>query len=574
MQYRRNVAMALIAAVLALGAGYVAYGKAGQPDSAAAQGAEQAMPPLKAPDHPIVRWSDEALAPYLWTWMDDVTLTEEGLQATAAKKDPLRPFFLAFRLLHIYDRTKDEKVGIAAKRALDFMLDEYEPAERSPKGYRWFYGFPYENLPANWWSSMDALFGPLVLYAGWQQFGIERYRDEAIKSAKRSLVPPPEGGVLWRSPKGCWLSEYAWGTMTEEQEFHVLNGHLYGLQALAMLAALTQDRELTEAYSCARDGTIARRSAFMNADHSWTLYQTTPPTINPTHYLLFETAQFRALELVTGDPAWRVDSDVRAQDFQQQYPLQLSQNADKSYTVRFSMVGAPHPYWTDTYPVTVSCSVDGQEKSSKSVGHYNQNLPFHERFFVSLQVDKIPQQCSVYVHPLPTGRTLAYTQTKFVVDTLTPPESVPVKPQASYNATPIAGTEDSVRIDPAGGQTEGRVELKLDRPVSKADTIALIIRSDADHQLGMLLYDKDGKSATREYNDIKAGKDNIVLLNRIGFNRGDTLSDDLASLYLRIYTRPNDKPFNVSIKQLDILKDPAQLKAFFEQHKDAYLHQQ
>lgn len=204
-------------------------------------------------------WSDEALAPYLWTWMDDVTLTEEGLQATAAKRDPLRPFFLAFRLLHIYARTHDEKVAVAAKRALDFMLDEYEPAERSPKGYRWFYGFPYENLPANWWSSMDALFGPLVLYAGWQQFGIERYRDEAIKSAKRSLVPPPEGGVLWRSPKGCWLSEYAWGSMTEKQEFHVLNGHLYGLQALAMLAALTNDPELQEGYRCAREGTIARR---------------------------------------------------------------------------------------------------------------------------------------------------------------------------------------------------------------------------------------------------------------------------------------------------------------------------
>ncbi|KAG1531253.1 hypothetical protein G6F50_016804 [Rhizopus delemar] len=82
---------------------------------------------------------------------------------------------------------------------------------------------------------MDALFGPLVLYAGWQQFGIERYRDEAIKSAKRSLVPPTEGGVLWRSPKGCWLSEYAWASMTQEQEFHVLNGHLYVARATARL---------------------------------------------------------------------------------------------------------------------------------------------------------------------------------------------------------------------------------------------------------------------------------------------------------------------------------------------------
>jgi hypothetical protein len=572
MQFRHAVAIASIVAILALGIGYLAVGKSGAP--VLEQTAEAPMPALKAPDHSIVRWSDEALAPYLWTWMDEVTLTEEGLQATAAKKDPLRPFFLAFRLLHIYDRTHDEKVGAAAKRALDFMLDEYEPAERSPKGYRWFYGFPYENLPANWWSSMDALFGPLVLYAGWQQFGIERYRDEAIKSAKRSLVPPTEGGVLWRSPKGCWLSEYAWASMTQEQEFHVLNGHLYGLQALAMLAAQTQDPALTEAYSCARDGTIARRGEFMNADHSWTLYQTTPPTINPTHYLLFETAQFRALELVTGDPAWRKDADVRSQDFRQQYPLQLSQNADNSYTVMFSMVGAPHPYWTDTYPVTVSCSVDGREVSAKSRGHYNQSLPFDDRFFVSLRLDKTPQQCSVYVHPLPSGRTLAYTQSAFSVEKVLQPENLPLDMEASYNASKATEAAGDLRINPAGGHTEGRIELKLNRPVTSGDTIALIINSAADHQLGMLLYDKEGHSATREYNDIKAGKDNIVMLNRLGFNRGDKLTDNLGSLYLRIYTKATDKAFNVSIKQLNILKDPAQLKAFFEQHKDAYFHQQ
>ncbi|MFM9891847.1 D-glucuronyl C5-epimerase family protein [Achromobacter xylosoxidans] len=560
--------------ILALGVGYFAISKSSKIQSTSTQAAIEPMPPLKAPDHSIVMWSDEALTPYLWTWMDDVTLTEEGLQATAAKRDPLRPFFLAFRLLHIYARTHDEKVAVAAKRALDFMLDEYEPAERSPKGYRWFYGFPYENLPTNWWSSMDALFGPLVLYAGWQQFGIERYRDEAIKSAKRSLVPPPEGGVLWRSPKGCWLSEYAWGSMTEAQEFHVLNGHLYGLQALAMLAALTNDPELQEGYRCARDGTIARRNEFMNADSSWTLYQTVPPTINPTHYLLFETAQFRALELVTGDPVWKHDTDVRARKFQEQYPLQLLKNAEDSYTVLFSMVGAPHPYWTDTYPVTVSCSIDGKEVAIKNGNHYKQSLPFHERFFISMNVEKIPQQCSVYVHPLPAGKTLAYTQTSFNVEKNSLYEDLPVHVEATYNATGPSDTGGKTHIDPSAGHTEGRLKIKLNRPVTKIDTIAIVIRSDIDHQLGMLLYDDNGKSATREYNDVKAGRDNIILLNRVGFNRGDKLSNNLSSLYLRVYTRSTDKPFDVTVKEVSILKHPSELREFFKQHQDAYFHQQ
>ena len=573
MQYFRHLLFGFSALVLALGVGYLTIS-----NDAKSQSAEKSeiapMLPLKAPNYPIVMWSDEALAPYLWTWMDDVTLTEEGLQATASKRDPLRPFFLAFRLLHIYARTNDEKVGAAAKRAIDFMLDEYEPAERSPKGYRWFYGFPYENLPANWWSSMDGLFGPLVLYAGWQQLGIERYRDEAIKSAKRSLVPPPKGGVLWRSSKGCWLSEYAWGAMTEKQEFHVLNGHLYGLQALAMLAALTNDPEILEGYRCAREGTIARRNEFLNADSSWTLYQTTPPTINPTHYSLFEMAQFRALGLVTGDPVWKHDADVRARNFKEQYPLQLLQNTDKTYAVLFSMVGAPHPYWTDTYPVTVSCRVDGKEVSFKNGNHYKQNLPFWERFFIAMQVDEIPQQCSVYVHPLPEGKTLVYTQKSFSVEKKSLLEDLSVQLESTHNATVIADSTGKARIDPRAGGIEGRLKIKLGRTVTNVDTIAVVIRSDIDHQLGLLLYDDAGNSATREYNDIKAGHDNIVLLNRIGFNRGDKLSNKLSSLDLRIYTRPTDKSFDVSVKQVSVLKSPFELKEFFKQHQDAYFHQQ
>lgn len=118
------------------------------------------------------------------------------------------------------------------------------------------------------------------------------------------------------------------------------------------------------------------------------------------------------------------------------------------------------------------------------------------------------------------------------------------------------------------------MKIKLDRTVTKIDTIAVILRSDVDHQLGMLLYDDSGKSATREYTDIKAGRDNIVLLNRIGFNRGDKLSNNLSSLYLRVYTRTTDKPFYVTVKQVSILKHPSELREFFKQHQNAYFHQQ
>ena len=179
-----------------------------------------------------------------------------------------------------------------------------------------------------------------------------------------------------------------------------------------------------------------------------------------------------------------------------------------------------------------------------------------------------------YVHPLPEGKTLVYTQKSFSVEKKSLLEDLSVQLESTHNATVIADSTGKARIDPRAGGIEGRLKIKLGRTVTNVDTIAVEIRSNIDHQLGLLLYDDAGNSATREYNDLKAGYDNIVLLNRIGFNRGDKLSNKLSSLDLRIYTRPTDKSFDVSVKQVSVLKSPFELKEFFKQHQDAYFHQQ
>lgn len=242
-----------------------------------------------SPPKMLAAGTDVELAPFLWSWMDPVTFNEEGLQKTAAKKDPLRPFFLAFRLLTIYEKTKDPAALESAKRALDFMLDEYQPATREAEGTRWFYGFDYDRgIKAPWWSGMDGFFGPMTLYAGWQVTGNERYREAAIKSAKLMLRQPSDGGALWRDGEDCWISEYSWKGITRDKEYHVLNGHLWGLQALYMLAEASGDKELKDAYQCARHGTISRLPQFYNKTDTWTWYQLVPRVINPTHYNIIE----------------------------------------------------------------------------------------------------------------------------------------------------------------------------------------------------------------------------------------------------------------------------------------------
>lgn len=61
---------------------------------------------IDVPALKIVRHDTDALAPFLWLGKIDLTLTQEGLLNVAAKRDPLRPFTLAFRLLREYDRNR------------------------------------------------------------------------------------------------------------------------------------------------------------------------------------------------------------------------------------------------------------------------------------------------------------------------------------------------------------------------------------------------------------------------------------------------------------------------------------
>src|SRR5690606_24348437 len=106
-------------------------------------------------------------------------------------------------------------------------------------------------------------------------------------------------------------------------------------------------------------GTINRLSQFYNSAGTWTWYQINPKVVNPTHYNIIEQAQFNSMAALTGDGAYAEAARRRGDIFQKTYPLHLVKVVD-GYEVQFSMMGAPNPYWTDTYPVTVRCKVEGQ----------------------------------------------------------------------------------------------------------------------------------------------------------------------------------------------------------------------
>lgn len=517
--------------------------------------------------------TDVELAPFQWSWMDPVTFNEEGLQKTASKKDPLRPFFLAFRLLTIYEKTGDPKALESANRALNFMLDEYQPATREAEGTRWFYGFDYDRgIKAPWWSGMDGFFGPMTLFAGWQATGDERYRDAALKSAKLMLRQPPEGGVLWRDGEECWISEYSWNGITRDKEYHVLNGHLWGLQALFMLADASGDKDLKEAYQCARKGTVSRLPAYYNAAGNWTWYQLVPRVINPTHYNIIEVAQFRAMVALTGDKVYKEPEQRRTAIFKNAYPLYLVKTP-KGLQVQFSMMGAPNAYWTDTYPVTVSCKVGGKVVSQTNRDAYSKK-PLAERMILRLPVSKIPEQCAVSIHS--NVEVNMYKQDSFKIIKDIKEEIIDIAPVVTMQGALLPNQR--ISIIPAKGDGaqagEARVVLDINRDVSASEIIALVIHSTEDSQLGIVLDGANGKRASSYYPILKAGRDSIVVFNTLGFDKGAELEGRITKLMLRIYTKPNTRDFEVAIKEASVIRNAANLESFFKRNKSANFPQQ
>ena len=522
---------------------------------------------LMKPDTRILSLPDAALGPYVWTFKGKLKYSDDLLTQRMDAKDPLRLFWLAFRLMRDEAKLGDDLAGARARKILDLLLDEYQPADRSEAGIHWQYGFDYEGIKSGWWSGMDAFFGPLVLYAAWQEYGIERYRDAALKSARLSLQAPPKGGTIWQGQDGCWVSEYTWKDMSRSDEYHVLNGHLFGLQAIYMLGVLSGDSDFSNAYECGVRGTKAMALNFSNARNDWSWYQATPKVVNPPHYLLFEANQHRALRLLTGDEYWQAGFDTRAAMFAGAYSPAVTKTPEGTYRVLLSMLGAPHPYWPDTYPMELKCTAGDVERKSLGRNHYNEKKPYVERFIASVDLPSPPDSCAVSIDVFEDGLT-QMTTAKSLPVVSAEPEQLKVAPKLSYNSTGFGANEQEVLVNPIGGSIEGRIELPIDEDMGPTETLALVVTSELKTQLSFLLEDSKGVVSKRDYNDIVAGKPNLVLVNRLGFVGEDKQAKRIKSITLRIHSGANKEQFKFSINDLQMVRNAAQfetlLKSFGE----------
>ncbi|WP_410963471.1 hypothetical protein, partial [Salmonella sp. SAL04292] len=76
-----------------------------------------------------------------------------------------------------------------------------------------------------------------------------------------------------------------------------------------------------------------------------------------------------------------------------------------------------------------------------------------------------------------------------------------------------------------------------------------------DSQLGIVLDGANEKRASSYYPVIKSGKDNIVIFNKLGFDKGSELEGHIAKIMLRFYTKPNERDRDIEIKEVSVIRN-------------------
>lgn len=509
--------------------------------------------------------------PFWWSGTPASNESATTIQEAIDRKNPYQVFHRLYRTL-LQHRADPAELGAVVEQ-LDYMLEQYEPAIRKDGGVIWQYGHPHGKIPSGWWSGMEGFQGSLALYSAGEILSSERYTAAGIASARLYLKPPSEGGVLWKKDGKCWISEYAWKGMSEGDEFHVLNGHLLGLLALYLLSDKTGLPDLEEAYQCARAGTEALAETFYFKSDVWTNYQTTPTVLNQTHYLLFETVLFEALFTLTNDPFYDAEAARRKAIFAKQYPVVVTYERGR-YRALVSAIGAPHPYNPDNYGFELTCkTADGAITKGTHFAQFDTGQPRAARLVFALDLTTPPMECRYEMRRAEFGFEL-YTQREFQIVSKEI-EDLPVKLTASLDAVSLQGEEvtiePSFKADVAKDtylNNEGRITFRLGREIENRDMIALVLHSTKDFNLATLLTDSAGKTVGRYQMPISKDCDNLILVNRLGFEGGADLSKLLQSLTLRIFTDAADQQFRVKVKRASMITNPAQLRSLLENESD------
>jgi hypothetical protein len=446
-----------------------------------------------------------------------------------------------FRLLHEFHHG-DLAAGADARNGLNVFINRWPNLTNDGVVYRWNYNRSYKNHGPGWWSGMATFLGTAVLVAAYESFNDTKYLDFARRALHSALRSPEQGGSIWREGKKCWISEYSWEGMKQSDEFYVLNGHLFGLQALKMVADALQDEEAESAYRCAVRGTAARVGAFILPN--WSLYMLNKPTIDPLHYVIFELSQFESLFTMTREPMFAEEASRRRALFASLFPIFFDPQTNDLVVSR---IGAPHPYFIDIYDNQISCMLNDGSKWT-SARFPRSDVSIVDRGIIRVRPPSVPKNCDFVSFMGNQPVTLYSAAPVRVLIKDGAPLEIKTALSANYDAslTKDRRVTISPKIQqPAGPDnyqsTKATITLSGDLNLLPTELFGVELISSRRASLGVSLSDTAGRSVFRYYPAIEANIKTQILLSLLGFDDYKSLGR-ATSITLTFYTDADHMP--------------------------------
>ena len=496
--------------------------------------------------------------PFVWLY-PDCDDEASGFQARLEGGDPLQATTIATAC---WLKTRD--IALAEQR-VEQIIEKWQLDE---PGKFLDYKYAYNGLKPGWRSGMDSYSFPLLLVSVWQETGNDRYLQLARRLLDHAGKDVTDGGLVWRETNGCWFSEYAWDGMTADDEYHVLNGHLYALQAVRMIAEAIRDQELHSLYECGLAATKARAEEF-KIGTQWARYMLRPSTINPVHYLIIETMQFDAMVRLDPDSFYAEQAALRRNLLNKYFPVRFVAGEDGS-RLWLSALGAPHPYWIDTYPLYLTCR-DGAITEVHAIRQpRDESAPLQQRVFLDAPTELDPDKAVCRVESRYAGHAQMLYESPVLVlrEPVAPGRYLDASIAASLDAQLMDSGE--VLIDPKPTftvppaptsylDTQGRLTFTLESPVQWPDEglIGFEFSTDGSLSLGVVVT-SSGKQYFRYLPPVHASERAVVLLSPVGFNGGDGISN-VENLVIFFYTDKQERPVMLKYPRLVSFANQAEL---------------
>lgn len=495
--------------------------------------------------------SSSSLLPMLWATEPEPSFAK--IHTADIQRDPL------LFGINVLSALRSESIRDDAER-LSAVAKEFSAMHKRRNQSGYWHHEAYHPFPEGWYSAMD--FASMALAAmalseatedpGFMATG-KNYIDQMIK-------PVDAGGTIHDTgPFQCWLAEFVWPGIKDEEQTNVLNGFFYALQALLIYAQSFPDREeYRVSYECALDSYKQNADLFFYEKDPWLYYMLSPLTPNQAHYLIYETNQLDALYEIDPDPFYRQQSDQRRAIFQDHFPVFIS--GDKFY---FSKVGVPHPFRIDIYGIRFEFFDASGNLLEEFAPNPQGNIMTGElpSGAVSVGVTSFSGSSAIRMY---AGRLVPLPEFEYK--------------KLAYQAQPIFDLVEEnglLRLYPAASeQNHGRLILTLDEPVAKAELESFLIDVEFSEPTfwSIGFYDKNEQEIFR-YLPPAAGPGRTLLpLSLKGFDKYDSTHEEIHKAMIYFYTHNLNSAVELKLNQLVSFRNFVHLQTFADSIKSGSLH--